>query len=125
MVPLPLPLLQRLVVLLLLPTFLLHLGLHLPPPPRLRLDQHLDRFGPPFLFKRFALQFRAVERVLVLPDEQGARVRYALVQMFTLRLVEQGGLGLFEAVEGVGRRRVSGFVWMDQEGLFAVLDLDV
>ena len=40
-------------------------------------------------------------------------------------LVEEGGLGFFEAVEGVGGARVGGFVGVDEEGRFAVLDFYV
>jgi hypothetical protein len=45
--------------------------------------------------------------------------------VLALWLIEKGGLGFLEAVEGFGRRWVFGLVRMDQEGFLAVLDLDV
>jgi len=61
----------------------------------------------------------------VLPDEQCAGIGYAFIEVLALWLIEQGGLGFLEAVEGFGRRWVFGLVRMDQEGFLAVLDLDV
>jgi hypothetical protein len=61
----------------------------------------------------------------VLPNEQRAGISYAFIEVLALRLIEQGGLGFLEAVEGFGRRWVFGLVRMDQEGFLAVLDLDV
>jgi hypothetical protein len=61
----------------------------------------------------------------VLPNQQRASVGDTFVEVLALRLVEQGGLGFLEAVEGIGRRGVFGLVGMDEEGFLAVLDLDV
>jgi hypothetical protein len=125
MVSFPLSFLKLFILFLLLPTFLLHLRLQLSSPPRLSLDQYLHRFSPPFLFELVSLQFRAVKRVLVLPNEQRAGIGYTFIKVLALWLIEQCGLGFLEAVEGFGRRWVFGLVRMDQKGFLAVLDLDV
>jgi hypothetical protein len=61
----------------------------------------------------------------VLPNEQRAGIGYTFIKVLALWLIEQCGLGFFEAVEGFGRRWVFGLVRMDQKGFLAVLDLDV
>ena len=58
-------------------------------------------------------------------NQQGPGVCYAFVEVSALLLIEEGYLGFLKTVECIGCGGVGGLVWMDQEGLFAVLDFDV
>lgn len=125
MLPLALPIINLLVLPALLATLLLQLGLHLAPPPVLVVDEHLARLVAPLLGELVRLELGAVDGPLVLADEQHAGVGDGFVETLAVLLVHELGLGLFEAVEGVGRARVLCFIGMDEEGLFAVADFDV
>lgn len=125
MLPLALPLVQLLVLPALLATLLLQLGLHLAPAPLLVVDEHLARLVAPLFRKLVRLELGAVDGPLVLADEQHAGVGDGFVEALAVLLVHELGLGLFEAVEGVGRARVLCFIGMDEEGLFAVGEFDV
>ena len=122
---LALALLQLLVRLPLLATFLLHLRFQLSAPSLLVLDQHELGLVLPLLLELGRLELRAVDRPLVLADQKHACVCDRFVQRLSVLLVHQLRLCFFEAIERLGGERVFGLVGMDQEGLFAVADLDV
>lgn len=125
MLPFPLPLLQLLLFLLLLPSFLLHLRLHLSTPARLIVYEYPLRLLPPVLRELLRLQLGAVDGPFVLPDEQHARVSDGFVEPLAMLFIHKFGLRFLEAVEGVGRLWILGLVGMDQEGFGAVTFLDV
>lgn len=127
MLPLPLPLFDLLVLFLLLSALLLHLGLHLSSSPLLVVNKHHLGLVRPQLLEVVVrlLDLGRVDGPLVVAHHQHPRVRDRLVQQRAVFLVRQLRLRLLEPVEGVGRPGVPGLVRVDQQGLFAVDDLDV
>ena len=117
--------LRLLVLLALLAPFLLHLGLHLPPTALLVVDEHLAGLVAPLLGEQVRLELLAVDRQLLLAEEQHARVGNGLVEALAVLLVHELRLRLLEPVKGVGRERVLALVRVDEERLFAVRDFDV
>jgi hypothetical protein len=61
----------------------------------------------------------------VFADKQPSRIGDTFIKTFASFFVEESCLCLFQAVECVRCERVLGFVGVDEEGLFAVLEFDV
>lgn len=58
-------------------------------------------------------------------DEQTPRIGDTFIEAFAGLFVEECCLRLFQTVECVRCERVLGFVGVDEEGFFAVLEFDV
>lgn len=58
-------------------------------------------------------------------DQEPSRIGDTFIETLAGFFIEEGGLCLFQAVKCVGSQRVLGFVGVDEEGFFAVLEFDV
>ncbi len=86
------------------------------------IHEHFDCFLPPRLlhFAVHVFDFGRVNGEFSFAKQQHAGVGDAFVEVGAGFFIQQGGLGFFEAVEGVGGGEVGGFVRMDEEGEGAV-----
>ena len=125
MFPPSLPRHDLLILLLLRPPFLCQLALDLFSTPNLILHQYHLGLLPPFPLERLRLELCAVDGVFVLPHQQLACVGDGFIKDLAGVVVRELRLRLFEPVECFGGRGVGCLVWMDEEGLFAVLEFDV
>jgi hypothetical protein len=122
---LALALLDLFILAALFTALLLHLGLGLPAPALLVVDEHHLGLVGPLAVKVVSLELGTVDRPLVLPDQQHASIRNGLVKPLAVLLVHQLRLRLLESVKGLGRERVPGFVRVDQQRFLPVYVLDV
>lgn len=63
--------------------------------------------------------------IFVFADQEPPRIGDTFVETFAGLFVEEGCLRFLKAIKCVGCERVLGFVGVDEQGFFAVLEFDV
>lgn len=122
---LALALLHLLLLFPLLAALLLHLRLQLPPSALLIIHEHNLCLFAPLFGKVVCFEFLAVDRPLVVADQQHAGVGNSFVEPLAVLLVHEFGLGFFQPVKSFRGEYILALVGMDEKGLFAICNFDV